>query len=175
MYFSVQAFLYTSVTPRNFSFFGIESTVVDLSTDKPQVLRPGAVTIEDLKPILKNIEYGTGTGAPKSPGMKYKHYAPNAPVYIVEGKNAAEIIRKNADEKTGILTYRIPAGEFQNGIVLNAGDNAYEYAAHMFYYFRKFDEMGVDKILAVPPEEDKMGYSVRNRLYKSAGGKKICE
>lgn len=156
------------------SFFGIESTVVDLSTDKPQVLRPGAVTIEDLKPFLKNIEYGTGTSAPKSPGMKYKHYAPNAPVYIVEGGNAIGIINKNSDDKTGILTYRIPPDKFERGTVLNAGNTAYEYAANMFYYFRKFDEMGVDKIFAVPPEEDNMGYSVRNRLYKSAGGRIIC-
>lgn len=157
------------------SFFGIESTVVDLSADKPQVLRPGAVTIEDLKPLLPNIEYGTGTSAPKSPGMKYKHYAPNAPVFVVEGDNITEVINKHSDGKTGILAYGIPSEKFEHGTVLNAGNTAYEYAAHMFYCFRKFDEIGVDKILAVPPEEDNMGYSVRNRLYKSAGGKVICE
>ncbi|MBQ7718480.1 MAG: threonylcarbamoyl-AMP synthase [Clostridia bacterium] len=156
------------------SFFGIESTVVDLSVKVPQVLRPGAVTIEDLRPVLGNIEYGSGASAPKSPGMKYKHYAPDAPVYIIEG-DAVSIAERLADEKTGILTYNVAPENFKKGIVLDAGKNSYEYAAHMFYYLRKFDELGVTKILAVPPEEDNMGYSVRNRLYKSAGGKVICE
>lgn len=156
------------------SFYGIESTVVDLSVKTPQVLRPGAVTIEDLRPVLGDIEYGVGTSAPKSPGMKYKHYAPNAPVYIIEGDEES-IIERLADEKTGILTYRIAPEKFKKGMVLTAGKDAYEYAAHMFYYLRKFDEMGVTKILAIPPENDNMGYSVRNRLYKSAGGKVICE
>ncbi len=156
------------------AFFGIESTVVDLSVPVPQVLRPGAVTIEDLRRVLGKIEYGTGTGAPKSPGMKYKHYAPDASVYIVEG-DAEKIIKREADEKTGILTYKIPPENFDAGIVLDAGKDAYGYAAHLFYYLRKFDEKGVTKILAVPPEEDGMGYSVRNRLYKSAGGKIICK
>lgn len=155
------------------ALYGIESTVVDLSVDIPQVLRPGAVTIEELRRVIGDIEYGTGSSAPKSPGMKYKHYAPEAPVYIVEG-NAEDVIKREADEKTGILTYKIAPEKFEKGIVLDAGKDAYEYAAHMFYYLRRFDEMGVTKILAVPPEEDSMGYSVRNRLYKSAGGKIIC-
>ena len=156
------------------TFFGIESTVVDLSTDIPQILRPGAVTAEDLAPVLGKIVYGAGTDAPKSPGMKYRHYAPEAPVFIVEG-DAESIIKREADPGTGILTYKIPPERFPAGTVLDAGKDAYEYAAHLFYCLRKFDEAGVTKILAIPPENSSMGYSVRNRLYKSAGGIVICE
>lgn len=155
------------------AFFGVESTVLDLTVSPPAVLRPGAVTIEELLSVLPDVVFGSGSGAPKSPGMKYRHYAPKAPLYIAEGDDAVGRINRHSDKKSGVLCYNADPSLFTAEYVISAGDNATEYAAHLFYNLRKFDELGVDKIFAIPPEEGGIGYAVRNRIFKSAGGNKI--
>lgn len=155
------------------AIFGVESTVLDLTASVPVILRPGAITFEELSAELPDVVLGTGIGAPKSPGMKYRHYAPNAPLFIVEGHDAADRINKLSNENTGVLCYDIGVGEFKAKHVISAGDNAAAYAANLFYNLRKFDELGVSKIYVIPPEEGGIGYAVRNRLFKSAGGNKI--
>lgn len=155
------------------AFYGIESTVLDLTVSPPAILRPGAVTHEELSELLGEVVYGSGEGAPKSPGMKYRHYAPNAPVFIVQSDNAADMINSLADEKTGILSFDAEAAAFKKGIVLEAGKTPQEYAAHMFFCLRRFDELGVNKIFAIAPGGGGISEAVRNRLYKAAGGNVI--
>ena len=155
------------------AFFGVESTVLDLTVSPPAILRPGAVTIEEISAVLPDIVFGNGSGAPKSPGMKYRHYAPKAPLYIAEGDDAVKRINRLSDKNSGVLCYNVNPSMFTSEHVISAGDNATEYAAHLFYNLRKFDELGVDKIFAIPPEECGIGYAVRNRIFKSAGGNKI--
>ena len=100
--------------------------------------------------------------------------APIAPMYIVDCENAAEIINKNCDDKTGVLCYKCDKTKFKTENILSAGEDIYQYAANYFYNLRRFDEMSVDKIYAIPPEKDGMGQAVWNRLLKSAGGNVIC-
>ncbi len=152
--------------------WGVESTVLDLTAEIPTILRPGAVTHEELTEALGKVIFGTGSGAPKSPGMKYTHYAPDAPVFIAEGPDAADRIYAAAAnyKNPGVLYYKTPVAL---PVSLSAGNTATEYAARLFYALRSFDEHGADVIFAVPPEAGGMGDAVRNRLFKSAGGKTI--
>ncbi len=153
--------------------WGVESTVLDLTVSPPAILRPGAVTKEELAEEIGEVIYGTGIGAPKSPGMKYTHYAPKAPVYIAEGEDALSRIYNAAAKYNapGILYYKTAMPSVYASI--SAGDNAQEYAARLFFALREFDKLNVDVIFAIPPEEGGMGDAVRNRLFKAAGGKTI--
>ena len=150
------------------TFYGIESTVLDLTEEVPVILRPGAVTAEEIRDVIGEVSFGAGEGAPKSPGMKYTHYSPDAEVYGVEYGTKPQI---NRDGKTGVLSY----GE-QNidaDIILHGGGNAEEYAACLFYNLREFDARGAKTIYAVLPPPGGMGDAVRNRLLKAAGGRII--
>lgn len=188
---------------------GIESTVLDLSTDTLTILRPGIITPEQIEtavglpvqfdPALTKTKIGAhiaspqtpdaaqdatahtaGTAnadatqtlleegwdtdfKPKAPGMKYKHYAPNADMLIIEGPLAdvkREIERRKAEQEA--------AGK-KVGVILF--DDNFELAAHeLFDKLREMDTEGVDLILAGGlPESDARGFAVMNRMLKSAG------
>lgn len=157
------------------AFYGLESTVIDLTVNVPTILRPGAVTAEQIREVLGEVSYSDASDAPKSPGMKYKHYAPKAPMYIVDCDNALDIINSRCSKNCGVLSYGINKSAFKCNNVLSAGENVGEYAANYFYNLRRFDELGVEEIFAIPPEKDGIGQAVWNRILKSAGGRVICE
>ena len=148
---------------------GIESTVVDMTAEPPLVLRPGVVTKDHLEAILETpvrISFG-GAGeeeSPRSPGMKYRHYAPKAQMLVIEGareKVLDEIDRLKAlNEKLGAKV----------GVMLFE-ESDYIKAAHDFYAeLRKLDEEGADLILAgAMSETDGLGFAVMNRMMKAAG------
>ena len=162
---------------------GIESTVVDMTQDPPMILRPGKLTAEDLSRKLgKKVTldpallvrpdiHRSGDSLmetdtefhPKSPGMKYKHYAPKAEMIIFEGEAEkvrlaiaeAKLERAERGEKVGIILY---------------DDSRPEEAAHDFFaQLRAFDKSGVDVIFAAALKEDGVGFAVMNRMFKSAG------
>ncbi len=153
--------------------WGVESTVLDLTVTPPAILRPGAVTKEELAEEIGEVIYGTSADAPKSPGMKYTHYAPKAPVYIAEGPDAIARIYSAAApyKRPGVLYYETEAPDLP--VVLSAGNTPAEYAALLFFSLREFDAQGADVIFAIPPRAGGMGDAVRNRLFKAAGGKTI--
>jgi L-threonylcarbamoyladenylate synthase len=163
---------------------GIESTVLDLSGDVPTILRPGIITAETIEAALgrevkydasltdaaKHVQLDPADGVaeadfqPKSPGMKYKHYAPKAEMLIVEGERSkvkAEIERlKTMNEKLGNSV----------GVILFE-EKAFLEAAHDFFArLRDLDNEGVDMILAgALSDSDGVGFAVMNRMLKSAG------
>ena len=163
---------------------GIESTVLDLSGDVPTILRPGIITAETIEAALgrevkydaslteaaQHVQLDPADGAaeadfqPKSPGMKYKHYAPKAEMLIVEGERSkvkAEIERlKTMNEKLGNSV----------GVILFE-EKAFLEAAHDFFArLRDLDSEGVDMILAgALSDSDGVGFAVMNRMLKSAG------
>lgn len=150
--------------------YGIESTVLDLSVDPPVLLRPGAITSEEIEEAIGRISLKAGDGAPKSPGMKYTHYSPKATVFAVEIDRANKV-SKLSGKRVGILSYGVSKDEICGDIVLSAGKNIREYAACLFYNLREFDSLGADVIYAVLPPSGGMGDAVRNRVIKAAGGK----
>lgn len=163
---------------------GIESTVLDMTGDVPTILRPGIITAEAIEAAIgKKVEYDRSLTEdsrhihldpaygvaesdfkPKSPGMKYKHYAPKADMLVVEGereKVKAEIERlKGLNEqlgnKVGVLLFE---------------EKAFIEAAHDFFSrLRDLDSEGVDMILAgALSDTDGVGFAVMNRMLKSAG------
>jgi len=163
---------------------GIESTVLDLTSDEPTILRPGIITAEAIEAALgrevkydqsltdaaKHVQLDPAQGVdeadfqPKSPGMKYKHYAPKAEMLIVEGERSkvkAEIERlKTMNEKLGNSV----------GVILFE-EKAFLEAAHDFFArLRDLDNEGVDMILAgALSDSDGVGFAVMNRMLKSAG------
>ena len=163
---------------------GVESTIIDFTSDKPIILRPGGVTQKDLlkigieaeldSSILKSIDTGE---TPKCPGMKYKHYAPDAEVTVVEGckddvqKKIKELLKEHSGSIAGVLT--MYGAEYDNAVILSAGDTNKDYARNLFAALREFDELGVDVVFAEFCEKDGYGLAVKNRLYKAAAQRVI--
>jgi len=155
---------------------GLESTVIDMTAEIPVILRPGGITLEQIRLILPNAVLDNGlinsVQKPKSPGMKYRHYSPKAEVEIVSGtkENVQNYISQKLKENknSGVMTYK--GGDYDDAVcVLSAGNSMNEYAASLFYNLRVFDEYKVDKIYAEFQPEDGIGIAVKNRLFKAAG------
>lgn len=166
---------------------GLESTVLDLSREKPLLLRPGGVTLEELQEVLGKIEIAPGLKKgqrPLSPGMRYKHYAPRAPMFLVEGeplkvvKKIRKLCRENylKGRKVGLLLTEENKDlyfEAEAVEILGTRQNFEEIAANLFRGLRRLDASGVDLILAESFEERGLGLALMNRLRKAASGRVI--
>ncbi|NLM43251.1 MAG: threonylcarbamoyl-AMP synthase [Clostridiales bacterium] len=162
---------------------GIESTVLDISGDKPTILRPGGATLEELEKILGSVEIDKGIlepdVIPKSPGMKYTHYAPKAPMTVVRGdedkvrEKMLELANRAEGEglKVGILTVDENVGYYKDyiSITLGSKDDSEELAHNFFSALREFDKLDVDMIFAEAISEKHLGLAVMNRMKKAAG------
>ena len=161
---------------------GIESTVIDMTSDVPMILRPGYVTKEqlsevlgkevDIDPaILKKPDVFDNNGLletddsyqPKAPGMKYKHYAPKAEMIIFTG-DPEKVRLAMAEEKMERMAFG------QHVEVMLYGDKEPNEAAKEFFaQLREYDKSNVDVIFATALDEDGIGLAVMNRMFKSAG------
>lgn len=164
---------------------GLESTVIDLSNPEPVLLRPGAVTLEDLEETLgTTVRVASSSPSPdqpvRSPGMKYTHYAPKAPLYLYLGEPNAVVQAQRArieelvkeGKRVGVLTYDQYLGCFQATQKLSLGcyERPAEAAQNLYQLLRRFDELEVDIILAHGyPSTDGLGLALQNRLAKAAG------
>jgi len=160
---------------------GLESTVVSLCSDVPKLLRPGGFTYESLCEILGNVEISDAVLSqlkegqkPESPGMKYKHYAPDARVVLVKGKveNVKRLLaEKYKNSNTGIICYDedIDACDSRVIKVGSRRDNSL-YAEKMFDSLRSMDKIkGIDTIFACLPEDTKgISLAIYNRMLRAA-------
>nr|AAZ32102.1 putative translation factor [uncultured euryarchaeote Alv-FOS5] len=156
---------------------GLESTVIDLTTDPPMLLRPGGVTLGQLEEVLGKVDVHPAvfgkriTGNPRSPGMKYRHYAPDARLILVEGprdkvvKRINEMLGSLGTNKIGVLAVY---GEYNQGIVVNLGKSTEEVARKVFDALRDLDRRGADIIIAEGIPDTELGLAVMNRLRKAA-------
>ena len=158
---------------------GVESTIVDLSGERPRLLRPGGITPEQLSEILGEIEVDKAVTSQlgkddivRAPGMKYRHYAPTAPVVIVSGSReaAANYIRDHFTPGDRVLC-------FEEELALYAGCNPLSYgleadvntlSAGLFAALRELDDPGVHQVYARCPVGGGVAYAVQNRLKKAA-------
>lgn len=152
---------------------GVESTVLDLTSPTPRILRPGAVSLEMLLPFLPDCTYAAlgHCDKPACPGMKYTHYAPDAKVFAVKTLSVLEVNRlaeNNPD--AGILALHVKEAGYRAAHLLSAGSTAADYAACLFSYLREADRRGIRTLYAVLPPPDGIGTAVINRLTKAAGG-----
>lgn len=157
---------------------GVESTVIDLTLDTPTILRPGGVTKEMLEEVIGTVleptQYEQEAGAPKAPGMKYTHYAPTAPVYLIE-KNAEEISQAITEihaknKKVALLapdTFENPAVDYFFSF---GKDTQEDMALNLYNALRACDATDADIVLATVTTVGGVGSAIMNRLEKSAGG-----
>jgi len=152
---------------------GLESTVLDISGSVPRILRPGGVTYDELKGVLEFLETDSPleTDAPRSPGMKYRHYAPKAPMTAVLGppEKTAEYIRSRVGIGTAALMFDDFAIDHPCVVTFGVSGDHVTQAASLFGALRKLDDMDVSEIYAQTPTEDGLGCAVANRLKKAAG------
>ncbi|SHF06053.1 translation factor SUA5 [Desulfofundulus australicus DSM 11792] len=164
---------------------GVESTVLDLVADVPVILRPGGITPEELEKVIGKVKVDPGADGgdvsrPRSPGMKYRHYAPRVPLVLVEGEpeRVAARLKELADNyralgrRVGILATAETAGKLNGGQVVVAGSrqNPAAIASRLFAALRQLEGRGVDVILAEGIEPRGLGLAVMNRLRRAAGG-----
>ncbi|BCS91305.1 MAG: threonylcarbamoyl-AMP synthase [Candidatus Micrarchaeota archaeon] len=161
------------------TFFGIESTIVNI-TERPAVLlRPGPFTVEELKKLFNDIiipDYAKGTKEAEvalAPGMKYRHYAPSTKLIIVENsevlKRAAEILSKRYSIALLIPIEMLNDFKDYKCIVLGSYNNLYTVARDLFDSFRALDRLKVDIGLMLATPEEGIGFSIMNRARKAAG------
>jgi L-threonylcarbamoyladenylate synthase len=165
---------------------GLESTVIDCTVQPTCVLRPGGITLEMLKEIDKDtyidpaiMKKPDKDFKPKSPGMKYRHYAPKATVKIVQGDLEKTIAKINEmvqnyidrNEVVGIMATDETKKCYPKGIVISLGSrkNMVSISQGLFETLRSFDDKKVDIIISESFEEKGVGVAVMNRLNKSAG------
>lgn len=166
---------------------GVESTVLDLSVDPPQVLRPGGTPVEALRKVLGDVvlhpfvvaEEEVPIEKARSPGMRHKHYAPNAKVILVEGplqavigkiKELAESYRREG-VKVGVLATDETIAEYAADVAKSLGSrfNLEAIARNLFSLLREFDDEGVELIIAEGVPSEGLGLAVMNRLRKASG------
>lgn len=156
---------------------GVESTVITLCTEVPRVLRPGGVTVEQLRAVLGAVEVDdavlhqlkAGEKA-ASPGMKYKHYAPRADITIVRGSLAQ--FRQYVAEQAADAFVLCFAGEeryFPHAVPYGAAESDSEQANRLFDALRELDALGAKTVYARCPSLDGVGLAVYNRLIRAAG------
>lgn len=166
---------------------GVESTVIDMSKDTPIILRPGGVTLEDLRELIPNVQEDVSIvkadQAPLSPGQKYKHYAPRASMFVFTGevekvvkaiKNQGEKFSKEG-KQVGILATEETKNMYNTGFVISVGSRQDKstIAYNLFNTLRLFDKEDVDVILAEGVESSGIGKAIMNRLRKAASGRII--
>jgi L-threonylcarbamoyladenylate synthase len=169
------------------SELGLESTVIDVTSFPPVILRPGGVTIEQISQIIPGTKIDLGiiknedSAIPKAPGMKYKHYSPDAKVIIVKGKyedvadkiNDILINMKSDNKKIGIMATdeTIKRYDSMKACIISVGSrqNRASIAYNLFDVLRKFDQSGMELVLAEAIEESDIGFAIMNRMNKASG------
>jgi len=155
---------------------GLESTVIDCTTDVPTILRPGAVTKEMIEALIGPVGLVTEAGddAPRAPGMKYRHYAPKAKLTVVVGEQVAvssKILQLAADithPNFAIMAATQNQSRYASHTMLDMGQNPQEIAANLFRLLRQCDEMGLEEVFVEGVAESDLGMAIMNRLKKAA-------
>lgn len=157
---------------------GVESTVIDCTGETPIILRPGGITKEQIEAVVGNVLVDSALvnadDKPKAPGMKYTHYAPEVPLWLVDGppeklqviinverKNGSKIGVMASDETVELL-------EADQIIRLGSRENLTEIAINLYDALRAFKNANIDLIICETYPENGIGQAIMNRLKKAA-------
>jgi L-threonylcarbamoyladenylate synthase len=156
------------------SSVGLESTIVRVTESGLEILRPGGVSEEDLRAVIRDCPVRGPADPlsgepPPAPGMKYTHYKPQAEVLLFPNGTWNPKIAAIAG-KTGILTIGEKAASFPAHVLVREMKSVEEYARRLYAEFFVFDSLGCERILAEYPPEEGLGRAVANRLLKASGG-----
>lgn len=162
---------------------GLESTVLDMTSDTPIILRPGGITYEQIVQKIGRVEIAGGDNedinfTPKAPGMKYKHYAPDAKLTVVEGDfndvitKINELTKKELEsgKKVAVMCLEEAKDMIEADRIYVLGNNkSLNLAAfNLFSYLRKFDEDKIDTVFVQAVDKAGIGMALRNRIDKAA-------
>lgn len=167
------------------TIIGLESTIVDLTENRPMVLRPGYITTEMLQQVLgsvaedKTMMHNDTGDRPKAPGMRYRHYAPKGELTIISGAEDKVIDKINEyaalymgkGKKTGIIATDATISKYHGDAVKSAGsrDDELSIAKELYRILREFDDEEVEIIYSESFEGNGIGQAIMNRLLKAAG------
>lgn len=153
---------------------GLESTVLDMTQDPPMVLRPGGITLEELQAVLGEVKTLVPTdraSAQRSPGTRYRHYAPRARLLLVE-PGQAEVLAHSLlvqGHRVGVLLQRTLGLEDERVAVEQMPTDLKSYAQRLFAALRTLDAQGVDVIIVESVEERGLGRAIMDRLRRAGG------
>ncbi len=164
---------------------GLESTIVDLTSEKPMILRPGYITREMLEGVLGTVDIdrtiidGNSKERPKAPGMKYRHYAPKGELTIVEGSQDDVVTYINdraraaraEGKRVGIIGTDATKSLYVADVVKSVGNRQKEatIAHELFKVLREFDDEDMDIMFSESFDDSGIGQAIMNRLLKAAG------
>ncbi len=151
---------------------GVESTVLDLASDPPQILRPGSVSPEQITAVINMPVSATSSGPARAPGMLETHYSPGARLEVLA---AGDVVARAAaldavGTRVAVLAPTQVAPLPASTLILGPAGDADAYAALLYAAFRRADADGREVILAVPPPAVGIGIAVRDRLARASAG-----
>ncbi len=158
---------------------GVESTVIDFCVEgKVRLLRAGGMPLETIEKVVGKVEVVKNGKVALCPGMKYKHYAPTAEVYLASPGETDKIIAAYDEfdgegKKVAVLALASSAPAYGDRRVWTAGKDSREYAQNLFALLRRADDEGLDVLLCEGVTDEGYGLSVENRLGKASGGKTL--
>ncbi|WP_028506236.1 L-threonylcarbamoyladenylate synthase [Ruminococcus sp. FC2018] len=166
-----------AIVDGGFSAVGVESTVISFEKDAIRILRPGFISAEDLKEITPDVIIDKGVlgklengAVARSPGMKYKHYAPKADITIIDSSLGAyrTYVKEHADKDTVCMVFKTDDCEDLGFKTICYGSSDSEQAHLLFDTLRELDNIGAKKVFARCPNKDGIGLAVYNRLLRAA-------
>lgn len=158
---------------------GVESTVISLAEEPPRLLRPGGITVEQLREVIGEVVVDSAVMNPlasgakaASPGMKYRHYSPRAEIVLLDGTEDAfvDYVNSHAAEGIAALCYDSEIPELKVPVIsIGAGNDYTQQANRLFTALRQVDEGGFTLAYAHCPDTEGVGLAVYNRLIRAAG------
>jgi L-threonylcarbamoyladenylate synthase len=148
---------------------GVESTIVSFLGERPVLLRPGGVSLEEIESIIGRVEISAIEDRPSAPGMLPKHYAPRTPIVLDWSEKNLDRYRYK-DKKIGLLLFQEPKDnrQYQSVEILSTNGDLREAAANLFAAIRRLDALDLDLIVAEPIPEAGLGRAIMDRLRRAA-------
>lgn len=154
---------------------GLESTVIDMTSETPTILRPGSITHEELEQVIGEVKLLTKLehDRVRSPSLNYRHYSPLGEVYLLSGGESLNEIKmliseqQDRGKRVGLLTLSESYGKYPEAeLHLSYGSqlNLYPYAQNLYAALREFDIVGIEYIIVESVIEKGIGFSIMNRL-----------
>lgn len=151
---------------------GIESTIIDLSTQTPRILRSGKITEEALHRVLgSSVALPSNIPVSSYPGGNPSHYAPRARIILASWDDVKQQIEawQQRGVRVGLLASRLPNGLVKDVTWLRLAQDVDEQAYELYHSLRQADHLGLQVLVAVMPEDLGIGHAVRDRLRRAAG------
>jgi L-threonylcarbamoyladenylate synthase len=154
---------------------GLESTIIAVTGDVPRVLRPGSITLSQLRAVVPSIQMGPNPNAPRVPGSTSRHYSPTTPVNVVPSRRLEQVMNEFTEnqEKVAVLAMRPPSRANPYMTWINAGTRPDHYARQLYANLRTLDKAGAKILLVEEVPEGERWDAVRDRIKRAATAENI--